>query len=141
YKFDTNSLAVTINGVAKTVGIYGQDSFATKDVLYRDADQSIQVNAALADGNTVAFSGTPLIPVLAIASDSPSIASYGVREKLIEDSSITDLNVARQRAVAELTAYKDPQQQAQFDTYTAGLRTGQVLNINSARRGVNTDYL
>ena len=37
------TLAVTINGVRKTVGIYGQDDFSAKDVLYRDADQSIQV--------------------------------------------------------------------------------------------------
>jgi hypothetical protein len=141
YKFDVTTLTIAINGVSKSVGIYGQDTFATKDVLYRDADQSIQVNSALNDGDTIAFSGTPLIPVLAIASDSPSITSYGVREKLIEDSSITDLNVARQRAVAELTAYKDPLQGGKFDTYTAGLRTGQTININSARRGVNTDYI
>jgi hypothetical protein len=141
YKFDVTTLTIAINSVSKSVGIYGQDTFATKDVLYRDADQSIQVNSALNDGDAIAFSGTPLIPVLAIASDSPSITSYGVREKLIEDSSITDLNVARQRAVAELTAYKDPLQGGQFDTYVAGLRTGQTININSARRGVNTDYI
>jgi hypothetical protein len=141
YKFDESTITITINGVSKTVGVYGQDDFTTKDVLYRDADQSIQVQNALSDGNTIAFSGTPLIPVLAVAADAPSIASYGVREKIIEDSSITDLNVARQRAIAELTAYKDPLQNGQFDTYSAGLRTGQVININSARRGVSTDYI
>jgi hypothetical protein len=141
YKFDETTLTVTINGASKTVGVYGQDTFSTKQVLYRDVDQSIQVQNAQLDGDTIAFSGTPLIPVLAIASDAVSIASYGVREKIIEDSSIIDLNVARKRATAELIAYKDPQQQAQFDTYTAGLRTGQVINVNSARRGINTDYL
>lgn len=141
YKFDETTITVTINSVSKTVGVYGQDTFSTKDVLYRDADQSIQVASAQADGDTIAFSGTPLIPVLAVASDATSIATYGTREKIIEDSSITDLNVARQRAVAELTAYKDPLQQAKFDTYTAGLRTGQTININSSRRSVNTDYI
>jgi hypothetical protein len=141
YKFDVISLTVTINGVSKIVGVYGQNDFTTADVLYRDADQSIQILNQLADGSTVAFSGTPLIPVLAIASDSPSIATYGVREKLIEDKNIVDLNVARQRAVAELTAYKDPLQGGQFDTYIAGLRTGQTININSTRRGVNTNYI
>ena len=73
----------------------------------------------------IAFSGTPYIPVLAIASDSVSIAAYGVRERIIEDTNITDLNVARQRAIVEPTAYKDPLQQASFKTYVAGLRTRQ----------------
>ncbi len=141
YKFDESTLTVTINGVAKTVGVYGQDTFSTKDVLYRDQDQSIQVQAALADGNTVAFSGTPLIPVLAVAADSASIALYGTREKLVEDTSIVDIDTARQRAVVELTAYKNPLGEAQFDTYTAGLHLGQVININSTRRSVNSDYI
>jgi hypothetical protein len=141
YKFDVSTFTVTINSVSKTVGVYGIDTFSTKDVLYRDADQSIQVASAQADGDTVAFSGTPLIPVLAVASDAASIATYGVREKIILDTAITDLNVARQRAIAELAAYKDPLQSGKFDTYTAGLRTGQTITVNSSRRGVNADYL
>ena len=141
YKFDETTLTITIDGVSKTVGIFNQDTFASKDVLYRDTDQSIQVENPLSDGDTIAFSGTPLIPVLAVAADSTSIALYGVREKLVEDTSITDINTARQRAIVELKAYKDPLGQANFDTLTPGLHVGQVININSARRGVNDDYI
>jgi hypothetical protein len=141
YKFDPTTLTVTINGVSKTVGTYGIDTFSTKDVLYRDSDQSIQVQTARSDSDTVAFTGTPLIPVLAVAADATSIALYTAREKIIEDSSITDINVARQRAVAELNAYKDPLQEAKFLTTSAGLRTGQVININSSRRSLNTDFI
>jgi hypothetical protein len=141
YKFDATTLTVTINGASKTVGVYGIDTFSTKDVLYRDQDQSIQVQSARADGDTVAFSGTPLIPVLAVAADSASIALYGTREKLVEDTSIVDIDTARQRAIVELTAYKNPLGEAHFDTYTAGLHVGQVININSSRRSVNDDYI
>ena len=80
YKFDVASLSISINSSSKTIGVFGIDTFSTKDVLYRDSDQSIQVNSALSDGDTIAFSGTPLIPVLSMAGDATSIATYGIRE-------------------------------------------------------------
>lgn len=143
YQFANLSVTLDTGGgpVAKTIGIKNIDSFPGVDVLYDYQAQTIEFPSVLAAGNIIAFSGNPKIPVLAIASDAPSIAAYGTREKIIEDSSIIDLDVARQRAVAELAAYKDPQQQARFTTYTPGLRTGQVININSARRGINTDFI
>jgi uncharacterized membrane protein len=141
YKFDEPTLTISINSVSKTVGIYGKDTFSTKDVLYRDQDQSIQLASPLADGSTIAFSGTPLIPVLAVAADAASIALYGTREKLVEDTSITDIDTARQRAIVELAAYKNPMGQANFDTLTPGLHVGQVITVNSTLRGVNDDFI
>lgn len=141
YTFVFSTMTISINSVSKTIGIYGTDDFVSKDVLYKAEDQSIQVFSALADGSTIAFSGVPLIPVLAVASDPVSIATYGVREKIIQDSSIIDLNVARTRAIGELAQYKDPKITGSFDTYTAGLRSGQVINLNSSRRGINTDFI
>lgn len=141
YKFDVSSLTITINGTSKIVGVYGKNTFLNADVLYRDADQSIQVLNPLADGSTVAFSGTPLIPVLAVAADAGSIALYGTREKLITDTSTVDIDTARQRATIELAAYKDPQGELDFDTYVPGLNIGQVINLTSAIRGLNEDYL
>lgn len=141
YKFDKSTLTISINGVSKTIGSYGSDTFTTKDVLYRDSDQSISVASPLADGSTIAFSGTPLIPVLAIAQDAASIALYGTREKLVTDTSITDIDTARQRAAIELQAYKDPQGELDFDTLTAGLNIGQVINLTSAFRGFNEDFI
>jgi hypothetical protein len=141
YKFDVSSLTITINSISKIVGVYGKNTFLDADVLYRDADQSIQVQNPLADGSSIAFSGTPIIPVLAIAQDAGSIALYGTREKLITDTSIIDIDTARQRATIELAAYKDPQGQLDFDTYIPGLNIGQVINLTSSIRGFNEDYL
>lgn len=141
YKFVFSTLTITINGTPQTVGKYGTDTFATFGVLYKDTDQSIQVASPLPDGSTVAFSGTPVIPVLAIAQDAASIALYGTREKLITDTSIIDIDTARQRASIELTAYKDPQAELDFDTLTPGLNIGQVINLTSAIRGINQDYI
>jgi hypothetical protein len=141
YKFEKSTLTISINSVSKTIGSYGSDTFANFDILYRDSDQSISVASPLADGSTIAFSGTPIIPVLAVAADSASIALYGTREKLVTDTSIIDIDSARQRATIELAAYKDPQGELDFDTYTPGLNIGQVINLNSALRALNEDYI
>jgi hypothetical protein len=141
YKFYKPSVTITINSIPKTIGSYGINTFATVDVLYRDTDQSIQVASPLTDGSTIVFSGTPIIPVLAVAADPASIAKYGTREKLVTDTSIADIDTARRRAAIELAAYKDPQGELGFDTYTPGLNIGQVINLTSAIRGFTGDYL
>lgn len=143
YKFSNLTVQLDTGGgyVSKTVGIDFIDDFTTKDVLYNYNDQTIRFAAALADGNKIKFAGNPKVRVLAVASDPASIASYGVKEKIIEDSSIEDLNTARKRAIAELSAYKDQQNEARFDTYTSGLRAGMVINLNSSRRSANVDFI
>jgi hypothetical protein len=134
YKFSNLTINLDTGGgyVSKTVGVDFIDDFTTKDVLYNYNDQTIRFNSALADGNKIKFTGNPKVRVLAVASDPNSIISYGLREKIIEDKSIEDLTTARKRAVAELSAFKDIQAEAKFDTYTSGLRSGMLINLNSA---------
>ena len=139
YRF--SNLVITLNAVSKTVGIDNIDDLSTKDVLYNFAEKTIRWNAVLTDGDLIQYSGNPKIPVLAIASDPASIALYGAKEKLIRDTSIQDLTVARKRASAEVDTYKDAINQGTFETYTAGLRTGMVINITSTRRNINTDFI
>jgi hypothetical protein len=139
YKF--SNLTITVNGVSKTVGIDNIDSFPAKDVLYNFTEKIIRFNAVLTDGDQIQFSGNPKVPVLAIASDPASIALYGVKEKLIRDTTIQDLSVARKRAGAEVDTFKDPISNLKFDTYTAGLRTGMVINLTSTNRSTNTDFI
>ncbi len=139
YKFV--NLTVSKNGTPQTIGIDYIDDFSAKQVLYNYNDKTIKFQNNLADGDVIAYSGNPKVRVLAIASDATSIGLYGVREKLIEDTTIVDLNTARQRAIAELASYKDQQVEGKFETYTAGLRTGMVINLNSSRRNSNVDFL
>ena len=135
------NLTAKVNGVSKTVGTDGKDNFTSYDLLYNYTNYSLRGPAYFNDGDVIEFSGNPMINVLAVASDAPSIAQYGVREKLIEDNTIVDIDTARKRAIAELGAYKDPQNEITFDTYTAGLRRGMVINLNSTRRNANVDFL
>lgn len=139
YKF--SNLSVTKNSVSQTIGIDFITDPTTVNVLYNYADQTLKFPSNLADGDIISFTGNPKVRVLAIASDAASIAQYGVREKIIQDDSIEDLTTARKRAIGELDAYKDQQTEAKFTTYTSGLRSGMVINLNSSRRGANVDFL
>lgn len=147
YKFSNLEVELDIGAgyVAQTVGIDFIDKFVgeggTATVLYNYQQKTIRFETALADADSIKFTGLPKIPVLAIASDASSIATYGLREKIIRDTSIEDLGIARKRAKAEVLTYKDPVGDVTFRTYTAGLRTGQVINYTSTQRGINVDYI
>jgi len=74
-------------------------------------------------------------------SDATSIATYGEREVIERDDSITSTAEATQKANAILAAYKDPIKKGSFETYEAGLFSGQKINVNSTLRGINQDFM
>lgn len=127
--------------VSKTVGIDFIDDFTTKDVLHNFQDQSFKFENTLANGNKIRFSGNPKVPVLAIAEDSPSVIAYGAIEKLIRDNTIESNSVARKRASAELLAFADSVIDAKFQTISSGLRSGQLINVASTKRGIDDDLV
>lgn len=73
--------------------------------------------------------------------DQPSIDDYGEHEVVIRDDTLTSTDEALQKANAVLAAFKDPIKEGSFKTYDAGLVAGQRININSALRGVNQDFI
>jgi len=125
YKFA--NLSIEVNGTPQTVGIDFVDDFTSKDVLYNYQDQSFHFESPLSNADEIEYSGNPKIPVLAIAEDSDSIDSFGVKEKLIKDNAIVSNTTARRRASAELLVYADSILDGRFSTYTSGLRAGQVI--------------
>ncbi len=127
--------------VVQTVGQEFIDDFTTHDVLQNYQDQSFRFENALSAGDLVKYSGNPKVRVLVESQDPASITTYGQRDKLVEDQSIEDNATARQRAKAELGAYKDEMIEAKFKTYTAGLRSGQVIRITNTKFGVDTDFI
>lgn len=127
--------------VSQTVGIDFIDDFTSKDVLYNFQEQMIRFENNLDDGDIIAFSGNPKIPVFAISEDSLSIADYGVKEKLLRDDTIESNTVARRRANAELYVYSEPVVDARFRTYTTGLRAGMILNIQSENQNFDDSLI
>ncbi len=143
YQMANLAISVDTGGgfVSKTVGVEFIDDFTSVDVLYNFQNSSIRFETVLSGGDVIRFSGNRKIRVLAIAQDAASIAQFGTRSKLIRDTTIEDLNIARKRAQAEIVRFKDELTEINFTTRTIGLNVGMSMNLNSAERGVNADYI
>lgn len=99
--------------------------------------------AALDSSDKIKIDLFPYLPLIVVVTDQPSIAANGFRkeEYLIVDKNIRDIATARARGLAELKAYKDDLIEGQFQTLQVGLVAGQQINVTSALRGVNEDFI
>lgn len=133
YGFDNLVVELDTGGgfVNQTIGIDNIDDFTTVDVLYNFQEKIIRFENDLSDNDLVKFTGNPKIRVFAIAQDSASITDFGRVEKLIREDDIESNTIARQRANAELLAYNDEAVDAKFNTFTPGLRTGMLIQVQS----------
>lgn len=132
--------SVTKNGSSQTVGIDGLDTVGSYNCMWNSTSNAINFNSALSAGDVVIITGTPNLPVLALAKDQTSIDKYGKYEHKIIDKLATSQSIARDRANAEIVAYSNPLQQATFQTYESGLRSGQLINVQSTIRGIDQNY-
>jgi hypothetical protein len=133
---------VTVGGVAKTVGVDFLDDEASFDVLWNFNETYIKFTTAPAAGtDNIEVTGIPLYDILVQVEDPDSIAAYGVSEFARTDTTITSKQEAKDFAIAELEAYGAKISEGSFTTYTSGLRSGQVITVNSTQRGVNEDFL
>lgn len=138
-----HNVALTVNGVNKTVGIKnvdtsGFDYYLNFQEKYLDQDSGATV---LGTGDTLTLSYQYDIPILVAVENTASIAANGVKEFAIFDKSITTTQAARDRASAELTDYANSIVEGSFTTYTPGFASGQYININLTDYGINADYL
>ena len=81
------------------------------------------------------------VPVIVVAQDLTSIATYGEYAFLITDKTIKTKQGARERGEGELLTYKDSLVEGSFQTLESGLRSGQAINVQSTIRGLNKDFL
>lgn len=132
---------VTVGGVSKTVGIDFLDQDASFDCLWNYNEKYIRFVSAPAASAAVSVSGLPLYPLIVQVEDLASIAQYGVYEFSLVDKTIRTSDEAKQYASAQLEAYAKKISEASFETYESGLRSGQVVNIQSDIRGIDENYL
>ena len=134
---------VMVGLTEQTVGVEFLSDDADFDCMWSFGEKYIRFT----DGNIPATSavvtveGIPLFPVVVRVQDPSSVVEYGLWEYVIRDYSIKSRNEGIQRATAELEAYKNGVVEAQFETYTPGLRSGQVITINSPIRDINEEFL
>ncbi|MGX7894410.1 hypothetical protein [Tsuneonella sp. HG222] len=135
---------VEVNGVAKTVGLenintVGFDcywSFQQKYIRFATPPPAPGVGTT-----NIEITGYPLVPVITEVPDNESIVEFGEFEHFVSESTLTTQDETIDRGIAELEAFAAELSEASFDTYTAGLRTGQLININSTLHGVDADYV
>jgi len=140
--FDTklkfsNQPVVEVGGVEQTVGIDGLNDDADFDCMWNYNEKYIRFtsgNIPAAGTRNIEMTGTPLIPILVRVPSAVSISQYGLYEAVIKDKSIISNEQAIARAKAELSAYAATINNGSFKTYTSGLRSGQILTINSTQR-------
>ncbi|OQB06783.1 MAG: hypothetical protein BWY21_01898 [Parcubacteria group bacterium ADurb.Bin216] len=133
---------VTVGGSPKTVGVDYLDDEASYDCFWNFNEKYVRFKVAPVNGsNNIAITGIPLIPIIAQVQDDDSVAELGTYEYYIKDTTIRSTDEAKQRAGAELDAYANSLTEGSFRTYTDGLKSGQVINIQSDVRGIDEDYL
>jgi hypothetical protein len=129
-------------GVSKTVGIKNINPPEDFDYLLNYQEKYVEVTTAAPAADTeMEFTFKYDIPILVAVEDRDSIEEVGQYEHAIFDTKIIDLDVARERAQAELSDYAAIIVDASFETNTDGFRAGQYLNINLTQFGINADYL
>ena len=132
---------VTNAGSAQTVGTLNVDNAASFQCMWDAANDTIVFASAVTGGNTVAITGTPQNPIRVYIPNRSSMATYGERQLLIQDSTIVSYSAAIQRAQAELLKYAQTVVSASFITRTKGVLPGQYITINSSQFGKNAKYI
>lgn len=135
---------VTVGGVSKTVGVEYLDDDASYQCMWNFNEKYIRFtagNTPASAANNIVITGDYLYPIVVSVPAPASQVAYGVYEFAITDKSIRSQDEAIARAQAELTSYQSQLYEGQFRTYEDGLRSGQVITINSTQRGRNIDVL
>lgn len=141
--YQYSGITVTVAGVSKTVGIDFITDPTTVDCLYNFNEKAVKFPLASrpTSGQIVAVSGNPKIPVIVKVRDAISIAQYGEFQAKVIDKSINTKAGARDRAKAEIIAWAEQINDGSFKTYQSGLAVGHQINIQSAIRNINEDFV
>lgn len=137
-----NSVEVTVEGVAQTVGVDFLNDPAGFDCLYNFSEKLVKFREdnKPAVGEIVRVFGNAYVPLIVQAIDVDSVGAYGEREGVHIDKTITSVDEAELLANALLEKWREGSQEGSFVTRTTGLRVGQAITIDSDRFGVTKQY-
>jgi hypothetical protein len=142
YKFSKKP-QVSVNATPVLVGVVGFDSESEFDVMWSYEQKYlnfINTNITIIDADDIEITGIPLETIQVRVQDSGSIFSYGRWDAVFTVPGIKTREEALQYAEAQKEASKNPIYSGSFSTYESGLRSGQIININSTDFGINEDF-
>lgn len=139
---------VFVDGVEKTVGVDFLNQDEDFECMWSFAQKYIRFTAGNIPGEPVGsevtnidITGIPLKPIVVQRQHNPSVVEYGLYEFVKYNDSLKTRDEALQFAAAELEIYADSIRAGSFETYTAGLKSGQTIRINSSVRGIDEEFL
>jgi len=137
-----SNVQVTVDAVAKTVGVDYVDSIDDFDCLYNYQEKLVRFPSASKPtvGQLVKVFGDAKVPIIVQAIDSTSIVAYGTREAIEINKSINSIEEAELLASSLIDLWKDGSKEGSFRTNQSGFVVGQTVTINSVKFGVNTTY-
>lgn len=147
FKFATLP-TVTVGGVSKTVGV----EYLDEDTSFQCMWDFNQKYIRFTSGNippaptspavtNIEITGNPLAPIIVNIPAAASIDEYGEYQFAITDEALKSEEQAIERALAELRAYSASLQEGSFDTYEAGLRSGQMVRIVDPLRSLDETFI
>ncbi len=134
-----SNISVKLNGAAQTVGIDNITDPTTVDVLYNFTEKTLKwpETSKPSAGDDIVVFGDAKIPLIAKVRDQISINTYGEYQDVKIDKTIISVNQAESVGKSTLIDWADGLYEVRFTTNTDGLRTGQVIRINSVLRGID----
>lgn len=148
YNYRYSDYLVTIDDVEQTVGNDLTDDPYDYDCVWNYWEKKLKFLAEFEGGESVKIAGKRESAITVTVQDDDSITEMasleggtGIYELKVVDSSISSIDEATQRANAELTKLKEQLKGGYFETKTDGLRTGQIITINSVKLGINEGFI
>jgi len=148
YKYD--DLLVTVTGTTWDGVLEGQGDESAYDYVWDREEKRLKFRSDRIPSvdSVITLHGSPYLPVRVKLRDQNSIDATktaeggdGEYEYVIIDQTINTREGARERARAELDAYKDTLSEGEFETYTDGLRSGQRIRINSSAHSIDEYFI
>lgn len=141
--------SVTVNGVAKTIGIRGVDT--GKDWYWSKDEKEISQSdsaAALTSVQTLAVTYQGLIPIKVqsrledeITARVAAEGGSGIYEAIEEDPRAETQDLALDKSNGLLRRFGKIPRIVEIETDTPGLKAGQLININITPHAINGDFL
>ena len=138
--------AVTVNGVAKTLGVSGLHE--GRNYYWSYNSNVLTARAAPGVGAAVKLTYQGLFPILVderldaeILARRALEGGTGVYEAIADDPAINVQNVAVAKALAYLRKHGVIPQVIRFETDAPGLRPGQLLPVDIPAAGLGDNYL
>ncbi len=135
---------VLVDGVEQAVGIDYLSSEEDFDCFWDYNQKYIRFKEDTippAGTNNISVTGIPLYNIIIQMEEPTSIANYGVAEFYKNVPDIKSREDAILYAKAQIEAYRAGIDEGEFQTYTSGLRSGQIISISSTLMGISEQFV